>query len=60
MKATTRQWLDFAEADLITCESILPNEFLTNIVVFHAQQTVENALKQLLKKMAVIFPGYMT
>jgi len=50
MKPTTRQWLDFAKVDLITCQSILSNEFLTNIVVFHAQQTVEKCFKAIIEE----------
>jgi len=34
MKASTRQWLDFAKADLLNCERILDDDFLTTIVPF--------------------------
>lgn len=40
MNATTQEWLEFANADLLTCESIIDNVALTNIVAFHAQQVI--------------------
>jgi hypothetical protein len=45
MKPGTQQWLDFAKADLINCERILEDEYLTSIVAFHSQQVVENVLR---------------
>lgn len=30
MKTSTRQWLDFAKADLLNCERILAKEFYEN------------------------------
>jgi len=41
MKASTQQWLDFAKADLLNCDRILDDEFLSAIVAFHSQQAVE-------------------
>jgi hypothetical protein len=32
MNDTTQQWLDFAETDLRTCEKLLDDDYLTNIV----------------------------
>ena len=40
MKDTTPQWLSFAETDLRTCEKLLDDDFLTNIVAFHSQQVI--------------------
>jgi len=51
MKAITQNWLDYAKADLRNCEHIIKDEFLTNIVAFHSQQTVESVLRLLLKRM---------
>lgn len=50
MKPTTREWLNFAEKDLVSCERILDDEFLTNIVAFHAQQVVEKSLKAVIEE----------
>ena len=50
MKTITQSWLNYAEIDLETCKKLHNDEFLTNSVVFHAQQTAENALRQFLKK----------
>lgn len=41
MKPSTQQWLEFAKADLINCQRILEDEFLTTIWSFHSQQVVE-------------------
>ena len=43
MKVITRQWLEYAQTDLKACENNLNDEFVTNIVAFHAQQAVEKA-----------------
>ena len=48
MKPSTQQWLDFAKADLINCERILEDEYLTTIVAFHSQQVVEKYFKALI------------
>ncbi len=48
MKAITQQWLEFAQADLKSCENNLKDEFLTNIVAFHSQQTVEKCFKAII------------
>jgi HEPN domain-containing protein len=48
MKPSTRQWLDFAKADLINCERIIEDEFLTAIVAFHSQQVVEKCFKAII------------
>jgi len=50
MKAITQQWLNFAKADLMTCESTLQNKFLTHIVTFHAQQAVEKCFKAIIEE----------
>ena len=50
MKTITQEWLNFAEADLQTCKEIIENEFLTNIVAFHAQQTVEKCFKAIIEE----------
>jgi HEPN domain-containing protein len=50
MKISTQQWLDYAKADLINCERILDDEFLTAIVAFHSQQAVEKCFKALIEE----------
>jgi len=45
MKPTTQQWLDFAQTDLRCCENNLHDSFVTNIVAFNTQQTVEKVFK---------------
>jgi len=45
MKDITREWLTRAGDDLSAAGVLLSQEELTNMVVFHAQQAVEKALK---------------
>ena len=56
MKATTQEWLDFARTDLRSCQNNLNDDFVTNIVAFHSQQTVEKALKALLEEKEIQVP----
>ncbi len=41
MKAITKQWLEYAKADILVAKNSLSDEFLSNIVAFHCQQTIE-------------------
>ena len=45
MKEITQQWLNFAEKDLRSCNNNIKDKYLTNIVAFHCQQTVEKCFK---------------
>lgn len=49
MKDITKQWLEFAKSDIICSKNSLADEFLTNIVAFHAQQTVEKRFKAIIE-----------
>ncbi len=55
MKLTTREWLNFAQKDLVNCERILRDEFLTNIVAFHSQQAVEKSFKAIIEEYDLSF-----
>ncbi len=50
MKAITQQWLEYAAADLKSCENNITDVFLTNIVAFHSQQTIEKCFKAVLEE----------
>ena len=50
MKAITREWLARALDDLLAAEVLLAHPELTNMVAFHAQQTVEKTLKAVLEE----------
>jgi HEPN domain-containing protein len=50
MKAITQKWLEYAKADLINCEQIKNNDFLTNIIAFHSQQKVEKCFKAIIEE----------
>ena len=53
MKASTKQWLEFAQTDLRSCENNLNDEFVTNVVAFHAQQAVEKGFKALIEEKGI-------
>ena len=50
MKTITQSWLNYAEIDLETCKKLHNDEFLTNSVVFHAQQTAEKCFKAIFEE----------
>ena len=50
MKAVTQDWLNYAKIDLQSCKKLLEDEFLTNSVAFHAQQTVEKCFKAIIEE----------
>ena len=56
MKTSTQQWLDFAKADLLNCERILDDDFLTAIVAFHSQQAVEKCFKAFIEEKNLTIP----
>ena len=43
-----KEWLYFAYSDILVCEEILHNDFLTHIVAFHSEQAVEKSFKALI------------
>ena len=56
MKDITKQWILFAKSDIICCRNNLSDEFLTNIVAFHSQQTVEKCFKAILEENGIKLP----
>lgn len=60
MKDTTRQWLNFAATDLRTCEKLLDDGFLTNIVAFHSQQVIEKCFKAINEEHGIQLPRIHT
>lgn len=55
MKPITREWLTLAQKDLAGCQKLLGDDFLTNIVCFHAQQAVEKSLKAIVEEFEIGF-----
>ncbi len=55
MKAITKEWLDYAKADLKCCEKIIEDPSLTNIVAFHSQQAVEKCFKGIFEENELAF-----
>jgi len=56
MKTTTLHWLEFAKVDLLTCEKLLDDVFLTNVVAFHTQQVVEKCFKAIFEDKGLNLP----
>jgi len=56
MKDSTQQWLNFAETDLRTCEKLLDDVFLTNVVAFHSQQIIEKCFKAIIEEHGLQLP----
>ena len=48
MKEPAKEWLKYAEQDLLTIKKILDEEYLTNVIAFHAQQCIEKSFKALI------------
>ena len=55
MKPVTNEWLTLAKKDLASCQKMLGDDFLTNIVSFHAQQAVEKSFKALVEEFEIGF-----
>jgi HEPN domain-containing protein len=56
MKAATREWLKAACDDLAVIDRIIPDENLSHIVAFHAQQAVEKLLKAIIEEREIEIP----
>jgi len=51
-----KHWIDFADRDLEAAKSLLENEYLANVVLFHCQQCIEKCLKAILEENNVEVP----
>ena len=56
MKEVTKQWIELAKTDIICSKESLSDDFLTNIVAFHSQQTVEKCFKAILEEKGIKIP----
>ncbi len=50
MKISTKSWLELADRDLKAAQTLLEDEYLTNIVLFYGQQCIEKCFKALLEE----------
>lgn len=50
MKEIVEHWLNAAQDDLRVIARITPDEFLTHMVAFHAQQCIEKSLKAVVEE----------
>jgi HEPN domain-containing protein len=48
MKRIAVEWLKSSYSDLVVIEEILHNNFLTHMVAFHSQQSIEKSLKAII------------
>jgi len=51
-----KHWIDFADRDLEAAKSLLENEYLSNVVLFHCQQCIEKCLKAILEENNIEVP----
>ena len=51
-----KHWIDFADRDLEAAKSLLENEYLANVVLFHCQQCIEKCLKAILEENNIEVP----
>ncbi len=56
MRAFTKEWLKASRDDLLTIEEIIDNPHLTHIVAFHAEQSVEKAMKAIIEEYEMDIP----
>jgi len=56
MKDGTRSWIAFADRDLEAAKSLLENEYVANVVLFHCQQCIEKCLKAILEEHEMQIP----
>ena len=56
MKRQVREWLSFAEIDLLTARKLLDEELLTRSTAFHCHQAAEKALKAVIEDCGVRIP----
>jgi HEPN domain-containing protein len=56
MKELTRQWLNAAKDDLHAISKLITEPDLSNMVAFHAQQTVEKSLKAYIEEKDIFLP----
>ena len=56
MKEITRQWLNAAHDDLQVIDRVMSDAGLTNMVAFHAQQSIEKSVKAYIEEMGLYLP----
>lgn len=56
MKDGTKSWMAFADRDLVAAKSLLENEYIANVVLFHCQQCIEKCLKAILEEHEIQVP----
>jgi len=55
MKPVTKDWINFAKDDLDAAKSLSREDHLTNVVSFHAHQTIEKCFKAVMEEKHIDF-----
>jgi len=50
MKQATKDWLTFAEDDLLAAKALANEDRLTSLVAFHCQQCLEKCFKAMIEE----------
>jgi len=56
VRASTKDWLEYAARDLKASELTLQDPYLTNICLYHCQQTIEKSFKAVLEEFSLRIP----
>ncbi len=56
MKDGTKSWIAFADRDIEAAKSLLENEYVANVVLFHCQQCIEKCLNAILEEHGMQVP----
>lgn len=56
MREAAKNWVEFAERDFEAAKSLVKDEYLANICLFHCQQTLEKLFKAVLEETKTRIP----
>ena len=55
MNQTSKEWIEFARTDILSCKKLINDDFLTNILAFHSHQAIEKSLKAVIEQFKLKF-----
>lgn len=56
MREAAKNWVEFAKRDFEAAKSLVKDEYLANICLFHCQQTLEKLFKAVLEETKIRIP----
>ena len=56
MKAVTVDWIELAKRDFSAAKKLVDDEYLSNVCLFHCQQTIEKLFKAILEEHKIKIP----